>query len=92
VPGTRYAEIVPEETQVPSYHHQAVDRLGDRLTVSAYAEDGMIEALELPGEPWVLGVQWHPEMATDTRLAEALVAAASPPAVGSFPVPAAGRT
>ncbi|MET9869485.1 gamma-glutamyl-gamma-aminobutyrate hydrolase family protein, partial [Streptomyces sp. NPDC006386] len=48
VPGTRYAAIVPEETSVPTYHHQAVDRLGEGLLPSAYAADGTVEALELP--------------------------------------------
>jgi putative glutamine amidotransferase len=76
VPGTRYGDIVPEQTAVPSYHHQAVDELGTGLVASAYAEDGVVEAVELPGDPWVLGVQWHPEMGTDSRLSEALTRAA----------------
>ncbi|WP_037650532.1 gamma-glutamyl-gamma-aminobutyrate hydrolase family protein [Streptomyces flavidovirens] len=75
VPGTRYASVVPEETGVPTYHHQAIDRLGDGLVVSAYAADGTPEALELPGGQWVLGVQWHPEMGEDLRVMEALVTA-----------------
>ncbi|NBM17524.1 gamma-glutamyl-gamma-aminobutyrate hydrolase family protein [Streptomyces sp. GC420] len=77
VPGTRYAGIVPEPASVPSYHHQAVDRLGDGLVASAHAEDGIVEAVELPGGAWALGVQWHPEMGTCTRLVRALVTAAS---------------
>ncbi|WP_093801669.1 gamma-glutamyl-gamma-aminobutyrate hydrolase family protein [Streptomyces sp. Wb2n-11] len=77
VPGTRYASVVPEESGVPTYHHQAVDRLGDGLVVSAYAADGTPEAVELPGGAWVLGVQWHPEMGDDLRVMEALVAAAA---------------
>ncbi|MFI8835496.1 gamma-glutamyl-gamma-aminobutyrate hydrolase family protein [Streptomyces afghaniensis] len=77
VPGSLYAGVVPEETSVPSYHHQAVDRLGEGLMPSAYAEDGTVEALELPsGEGWVLGVQWHPEMGEDVRVMRALVEAA----------------
>ncbi|MBT2506008.1 gamma-glutamyl-gamma-aminobutyrate hydrolase family protein [Streptomyces sp. ISL-98] len=77
VPGTRYASIVPEEDGVPTYHHQAADRLGEGLVVSAYAADGTPEAVELPGAHWVLGVQWHPEMGEDLRVMEALVAAAA---------------
>ncbi|MFG2297521.1 gamma-glutamyl-gamma-aminobutyrate hydrolase family protein [Streptomyces sp. NPDC048603] len=77
VTGTRYASLVPEEAQVPTYHHQAVDRLGEGLVVSAHALDGTVEAIELPGEPWVVGVQWHPERGTDTRVMAGLVAAAS---------------
>ncbi|GAB2748747.1 gamma-glutamyl-gamma-aminobutyrate hydrolase family protein [Streptomyces bullii] len=77
VPGTLYAEVVPEETLVPTYHHQAVDRLGTGLVVSAHAEDGTVEAVELPSPAWVLGVQWHPEMGEDLRVMGALVRAAS---------------
>jgi putative glutamine amidotransferase len=77
VPGTRYGDLVPEETDVPTYHHQAVDRLGDGLLASAYASDGTIEAIELPDPAWVLGVQWHPEMGEDVRVMTALTEAAS---------------
>ncbi|WP_371587494.1 gamma-glutamyl-gamma-aminobutyrate hydrolase family protein [Streptomyces virginiae] len=78
VPGTRYADLVPQEAQVPTYHHQAVDRLGRGLVVSAHAVDGTVEAIELPDpERWVMGVQWHPERDTDTRVMSALVEAAS---------------
>ncbi|MFI9394417.1 gamma-glutamyl-gamma-aminobutyrate hydrolase family protein [Streptomyces bauhiniae] len=78
VPGTRYAAIQPDGTSVPTYHHQAIDRLAPGLTPSAHAADGTIEAVELPSAGgWVLGVQWHPEMGTDDRVMRALVAAAS---------------
>ncbi|MEV6588480.1 gamma-glutamyl-gamma-aminobutyrate hydrolase family protein [Streptomyces acidicola] len=77
VPGTLYADIAPEETAVPTYHHQAVDRLGEGLVASAHADDGTVEAVELPGQAWVLGVQWHPEMGEDTRVIRALTRAAS---------------
>ncbi|MGV9452706.1 gamma-glutamyl-gamma-aminobutyrate hydrolase family protein [Streptomyces sp. NPDC003635] len=75
VPGTLYARIAPEETSVPTYHHQAVERLGDGLVPSAHAADGTVEAVELPGDHWVLGVQWHPEMGEDVRVMKALVEA-----------------
>lgn len=79
VPGTRYAAIVPDGTAlaVPTYHHQAVDRIGRGLVASAYADDGTVEAVELPGAAWVLGVQWHPEMGEDTRVMASLVGAAA---------------
>ncbi|MGW1533255.1 gamma-glutamyl-gamma-aminobutyrate hydrolase family protein [Streptomyces aureus] len=77
VAGTRYAGLVPEPCAVPTYHHQAVDRLGDGLTVGAHAVDGTVEAVELPGTAWVLGVQWHPEMGEDVRVMRGLVSAAS---------------
>lgn len=77
VPGTRYGDLVPEETDVPTYHHQAVDRLGTGLLPSAHASDGTVEAIELPDPAWVLGVQWHPEMGEDVRVMRALVSAAT---------------
>ncbi|MFG2909774.1 gamma-glutamyl-gamma-aminobutyrate hydrolase family protein [Kitasatospora sp. NPDC048286] len=49
---------------VASGHHQAVDRVGDGLRVSARADDGCVEAVEASGDPraaWTVGVQWHPE-------------------------------
>ncbi|MFC8429169.1 gamma-glutamyl-gamma-aminobutyrate hydrolase family protein [Streptomyces sp. NPDC057253] len=77
VPDTLYGGIAPEETAVPTFHHQAVDRLGQDLLVSAHAADGTVEAVELPGPSWVLGVQWHPEMGEDLRVMRALVEAAA---------------
>ncbi|MFF6878925.1 gamma-glutamyl-gamma-aminobutyrate hydrolase family protein [Streptomyces sp. NPDC012474] len=77
VPGSLYAGVVPEESFVPTYHHQAVDRLGEGLVPSAYAADGTVEAVELPSSGWVLGVQWHPEMGEDVRVMRALVEAAA---------------
>ncbi|MFE7707667.1 gamma-glutamyl-gamma-aminobutyrate hydrolase family protein [Streptomyces sp. NPDC057486] len=75
VPGTLYASIVPEESSVPTYHHQAVDVLSPDLVASAHAADGTVEAVELPAARWALGVQWHPEMGDDLRVMRALVAA-----------------
>ncbi len=77
--------VLPEPGyfDVPTYHHQAVDLLGDGLRAVAWAEDGLIEAVETgPSElgglsGFVLGVQWHPEQGDDVRLFGALVSAAT---------------
>ncbi|WP_409490149.1 gamma-glutamyl-gamma-aminobutyrate hydrolase family protein [Amycolatopsis sp. cmx-11-12] len=75
--GSRAASILGAETKVPCYHHQAIDKLGDGLMPVGWAADGTIEAAELPGDDFVLGVQWHPEQnPDDIRLFEALVTAA----------------
>jgi putative glutamine amidotransferase len=42
-------------------HHQAIDRLGAGLTVTSRADGGSVEGVELEGDAWVVGVQWHPE-------------------------------
>ncbi|RKE22831.1 gamma-glutamyl-gamma-aminobutyrate hydrolase family protein [Streptomyces sp. TLI_171] len=72
VPGTLLADLLPEESVVvPTYHHQAVARLGEGLAVCAHAADGTVEAVE--GAGFTLGVQWHPEQGEDLRIARALV-------------------
>lgn len=52
---------------VNSVHTQAVDRVGDGLTVEARAPDGTVEAISDPNKPFVLGVQWHPEVHATTN-------------------------
>jgi putative glutamine amidotransferase len=61
-----------------SYHHQAVDDLGDGLAVTARTDDGTVYAVEVPEVPFGIAVQWHPEedAAEDARLFEGLVDAA----------------
>jgi putative glutamine amidotransferase len=52
---------------ISSQHHQAVDKLGDDLEAVAWADDGVIEGIELAdNEQWAIGVQWHPEDTADT--------------------------
>lgn len=52
---------VADELDVNSFHHQAIDRLGEGLEVTARAPDGTIEAVEDPSREFVIGVQWHAE-------------------------------
>jgi putative glutamine amidotransferase len=47
--------------QVNTHHHQALKAIGKGLAVTATAPDGVVEAVELSGKGFVLGVQWHPE-------------------------------
>jgi putative glutamine amidotransferase len=83
-PDSRLAAILGvTELRVNSFHHQAVDRLGEGLKAVAWAVDGTIEAIEAvegDGDRLVLGVQWHAETldrpGPHPRLFEALVAAA----------------
>jgi len=62
-----------------SHHHQGVELLGDGLIVSGVSslEDGLPEAIELPGKQFVLGVQWHPEADESSTVVGALVQAAA---------------
>ncbi|WP_373300571.1 gamma-glutamyl-gamma-aminobutyrate hydrolase family protein [Amycolatopsis deserti] len=74
--GSRVAGILGAQTKCQCYHHQAVEELGDGLRAVGWAADGTIEAVELPGADFVVGVQWHPEQDTqEVRLFAALVAA-----------------
>ncbi|MFT9849349.1 gamma-glutamyl-gamma-aminobutyrate hydrolase family protein [Aneurinibacillus sp. REN35] len=61
--GSRLHTIC-QTSKVPinSFHHQAVKTLGKGFEVIATAEDDTIEAIELQGERFVVGVQWHPEL------------------------------
>ncbi len=58
--------ILKDENRVNSFHHQAIDQLGKGLVATAYSvDDQVIEAVEMPGERYILAVQWHPEELTD---------------------------
>ncbi len=62
LPGTKLQRIFGESSlRVNSYHHQALNQLGQGLEVTAKAADGIIEGVELRGHPFCVGVQWHPE-------------------------------
>jgi len=77
VDGSKLAGLIGGAVVGKSYHHQAIDRLGDGLVVTARSDDGTIQAVELPSVPFGVAVQWHPEQdADDIRLFEGLVEAA----------------
>lgn len=81
--GTRLHSLLGgiDSLRCNSFHHQAVNEVGHGLRASAWDDDGLVEAIEHPDFPFVIGVQWHPEnlwrVHTDARaLFEAFVAAA----------------
>jgi putative glutamine amidotransferase len=61
--GSLLAEVFGPAAEVATYHHQAVNRLGDGLVATAWSADGVIEAAEGTRQNWIVGVQWHPEVA-----------------------------
>jgi putative glutamine amidotransferase len=62
---SRTASLIgPGSVRVNSFHHQAVDVLGEGLRATATASDGVVEAVEGTSDEWVVGVQWHAESLT----------------------------
>lgn len=81
-PGTRLAEVAEAtEIEVNTFHHQAIERPAAGLEVTARAPDRTIEAVESPEHSFVVGVQWHAELAAsreiESKLFSGLVDAAS---------------
>jgi gamma-glutamyl-gamma-aminobutyrate hydrolase PuuD len=72
-PSSRIEEV---RGAVKSHHHQGLGRIGEGLREVAWAEDGVVEAVEDTEKPFVVGVLWHPEAGEDQRLFEQLVEAA----------------
>ncbi|MCP3761725.1 gamma-glutamyl-gamma-aminobutyrate hydrolase family protein [Domibacillus sp. A3M-37] len=59
---SRLAKIIQETTvNVNSLHHQGIETLGKGLTAVGHSPDDLIEAVEMEGDVFVVGVQWHPE-------------------------------
>lgn len=73
---SRLASIVQPSLTVHCHHHQSV-REHPGFTGVAWADDGLLEAMEAPGERLRIAVQWHPEVSADAGLFQALVDAAS---------------
>jgi len=73
-PGSLLAKLAGSPAaHINSSHHQAIDRPGEKLRVTAYAPDGTIEAVEWAGDSnWVVGVQWHPERMPEDPFAQRL--------------------
>src|SRR5215472_19328455 len=83
--------LLGSKVQVQAAHHQAPDRLPDGLSITGWSpDDEVVEAVEVTGHRFGVGVQWHPEAADDPRLLTALVEAATGPRRESKP--AAGQS
>lgn len=83
-PTSRLAEIMgTTKTSVVSWHHQAVQNIAPGWRSVAYAEDGLVEAIECEYHPWMVAVQWHPEMSprssVHSRIFQSFVQAAAVP-------------
>ncbi|MEO3812625.1 gamma-glutamyl-gamma-aminobutyrate hydrolase family protein [Sphaerisporangium sp. B11E5] len=76
--SSKVGKAIGDRIEVSTPHNQAVKRLGNGLLAIAWADDQIVEAVELPGHPFCVGVQWHPERGDDNRLVDALVEAAMP--------------
>lgn len=73
-PDSRVGALLGSHAVIPSSHHQSV-LTHPGYVACAWAADGTIEAMERPGAPFRLAVQWHPEVGTDPRLFVAFVEA-----------------
>lgn len=60
-PDSQTAAIMGTNPKGMSFHHQAVNRVGNGLRIVGHSDDGTVEALESVERPWMIGVQWHPE-------------------------------
>ena len=66
--GSRLAEVLGEtRLKVNTFHHQAMDALGGGVKPVAWSDDGLVEAIELSGLEFAVGVQWHAEGLIDER-------------------------
>jgi putative glutamine amidotransferase len=71
--GTRLARLfATERGKINSLHNQGIDRIGDGLVVAGRDLDGIVQAIEAPDQPFLMGVQWHPEFLLYSRRQRAL--------------------
>lgn len=91
VPGSRLDRILRcNPCRVNALHHQSVNRIGRGLTIVAQDENGIVQAIESNAAPFLIGVQWHPELLVWKRPQQRLFAAlASAAQEAQIPLPAA---
>ena len=65
-PRSKLAELLEIKECTPaSWHHQAIEHVAPPLIITARAPDDVIEAVEMPEHPWLVAVQWHPEITAE---------------------------
>ncbi|MDP4505233.1 gamma-glutamyl-gamma-aminobutyrate hydrolase family protein [Nonomuraea turcica] len=74
--SSKLGKAVGDHVEVVAPHHQSVRRLGSGLLAVAWADDQIVEGIELQGHRFGVGVQWHPERGADNRLFDAFMEAA----------------
>jgi gamma-glutamyl-gamma-aminobutyrate hydrolase PuuD len=90
--ASKLGRVLGETAQAPASHHQAIDGIGTGLLAVAWTHDQVVEAVELEGHRFCLGVQWNPEDGDDPRLLEALVTTAEAAGAQAAPRPQAEVT
>jgi putative glutamine amidotransferase len=90
--ASKLGRVLGATAQVPAAHHQAISRIGSGLLTVAWTHDQVVEAVELQGHRFGLGLQWHPEESDDLRIVEALVAAAKSAAQKGAPEVTSARS
>lgn len=75
--GSLLGRLLGTKVQVPAAHHQAPDRIADGQTLTGWSPDEVVEALEVSGHRFGVGVHWHPEEGDDPRLLTALIEASA---------------
>ena len=90
--ASKIGRVLGATARVPAAHHQAIDRIGSGLLPVAWTPDQVVEAVELQGHKFGLGVQWQPEESNDVRIFEALVAAAKPTPAPASATEVTGRS
>jgi len=84
VPDCRLAGIFgATQVMVNSWHHQGVKQVGQGLKAVGHSPDTLVEAVEWPVHPFLIGVQWHPEWMPDSPHMQALFQAFVQAASGS---------
>ncbi len=66
MPGTKLDSIIGQtEVEIVSWHHQALKDVAKDMVITARSKDGVIEGIEIDSHPWLVGVQWHPELSAE---------------------------